>query len=128
MASFASGLENATTRDVFVVLVLIGTALFSFGLGRVSVLAPRPPVVITMATSSDVYLSPAADISGEGSVNQTASAAGAGAAITGTRTTRSYYFSWCSGVNRIKEKNRVYFNSKEEAENAGYHPASSCVK
>lgn len=42
--------------------------------------------------------------------------------ISGTK----YYTLDCSGVSRIKEGNKTYFNSVTEAENAGYSPAMSC--
>lgn len=37
-----------------------------------------------------------------------------------------YHLPWCSGAKRIKEENRIYFASKEEAERAGYRPAANC--
>jgi hypothetical protein len=45
-----------------------------------------------------------------------------GASINGTK----YYLVTCSGFNRIKEENKTYFNSKEDAESAGYSPATNC--
>lgn len=44
------------------------------------------------------------------------------AALSGTK----YYFANCSEVKRIKEENRIFFNSEQEAIDAGYE-ASSCV-
>jgi methylphosphotriester-DNA--protein-cysteine methyltransferase len=38
----------------------------------------------------------------------------------------AYHFPWCSGAQRIKEENKVWFETKEEAELAGYRPASNC--
>jgi hypothetical protein len=37
-----------------------------------------------------------------------------------------YHLPWCSGALRIKEENKVWFKTKEEAEKAGYTPASNC--
>jgi len=37
-----------------------------------------------------------------------------------------YYLPECSGAKRIKEYNKIYFSSREEAEKAGYEPAVSC--
>lgn len=37
-----------------------------------------------------------------------------------------YHYPWCPGAQRIKEENKVYFSSKEEAEKAGYRPAKNC--
>jgi len=37
-----------------------------------------------------------------------------------------YYLPSCSAANRIKESNRVWFASKEEAEASGRTPATNC--
>ncbi|TSC62722.1 MAG: hypothetical protein G01um101448_259 [Parcubacteria group bacterium Gr01-1014_48] len=37
-----------------------------------------------------------------------------------------YHFPWCGGAARISEENKIWFNSKEEAEKAGYTPAGNC--
>lgn len=37
-----------------------------------------------------------------------------------------YYLLSCSGVKRIKEENKIYFPSPEEARKAGYAPALNC--
>ncbi len=37
-----------------------------------------------------------------------------------------YYYKKCSGYKRIKEENRVWFNTKEDAEVAGYRIAKNC--
>lgn len=44
------------------------------------------------------------------------------ASKSGTR----YYLPWCSGVARIKEENKVWFQTKEEAESRGLTPAKNC--
>lgn len=44
------------------------------------------------------------------------------ASVTGTK----YHFPWCSGAQRIKEENQIWFSSKEDAELAGYEPATNC--
>ncbi|MES2668598.1 MAG: hypothetical protein V4644_02835 [Patescibacteria group bacterium] len=37
-----------------------------------------------------------------------------------------YYLPTCGTAKRIKEENRVWFSTKEEAEAAGYGPAANC--
>jgi hypothetical protein len=37
-----------------------------------------------------------------------------------------YHLEWCSGAMRIKEENKIYFSTKEEAEKKGYRPAKNC--
>ena len=46
--------------------------------------------------------------------------------FVGSKNSSFYYLTWCSGVGRILEKNKVYFSSRSEAEKRGYKPASSC--
>lgn len=42
--------------------------------------------------------------------------------ISGTK----YHLPSCSSAKRIKEENKVYFATKEDAELAGYSPAGNC--
>ena len=37
-----------------------------------------------------------------------------------------YYHKSCSGYKRIKEENRIWFNTKDDAEMAGYRVAKNC--
>lgn len=43
-----------------------------------------------------------------------------------SKNSTKYHLPSCSGAKRIKEENKVWFNSKEEAERAGYEPAKNC--
>jgi methylphosphotriester-DNA--protein-cysteine methyltransferase len=43
-----------------------------------------------------------------------------------SKTGKAYHLPWCSGARRIKDENKIWFTSKEEAESAGYAPASNC--
>lgn len=40
----------------------------------------------------------------------------------------TYTYSWCSGANNIKEVNRIYFASDEEAINSGKRLSKLCNK
>lgn len=40
----------------------------------------------------------------------------------------TYYPKNCAAANRIKEENRIWFNTKEEAEAQGYKPAQNCTQ
>lgn len=44
----------------------------------------------------------------------------------GARGGKAYYLPSCPAANRIAEKNKIWFESKEEAERLGYKPASNC--
>ncbi len=40
---------------------------------------------------------------------------------------KAYYPANCVAAQRIKEENRIWFNSREEAEADGYKPAQNCL-
>lgn len=37
-----------------------------------------------------------------------------------------YHLPWCSGAQRIKADNKIFFDSQAAAEAAGYQPAANC--
>jgi hypothetical protein len=49
-----------------------------------------------------------------------------GGQYVASKSGQSYHLPWCSGAKQIKEENKIYFDSKEEAEAAGYAPAKNC--
>jgi hypothetical protein len=49
-----------------------------------------------------------------------------GGQYVASKSGKSYHLPWCSGAKQIKESNKIYFDSKEEAEAAGYSPAKNC--
>jgi hypothetical protein len=46
--------------------------------------------------------------------------------IVASKSGTKVYFIWCSGVKRIKEENKVYFDTVEDALNKGYEKAKKC--
>lgn len=47
-------------------------------------------------------------------------------AYVASRSGTAYHLPWCVGALRIREENKIWFSSKEEAEQKGYHPAKNC--
>jgi hypothetical protein len=43
-----------------------------------------------------------------------------------SKTGSKYHLPWCSGAQTIKEENKIWFETKEEAESRGYSPAKNC--
>ncbi|MDO8493505.1 MAG: hypothetical protein Q7S19_03120 [bacterium] len=101
------GLEKEICLVVLVTLV----GLLGFGLGRLSRLEERrvPIVIKNEAISMQ-----------EGSTPIEAGK------YVASKSGNSYYLPWCTGVKRIKENNKVWFDSEDEAKTAGYAPASNC--
>lgn len=52
--------------------------------------------------------------------------ASSGGEYVASKTGKSYHLPWCAGAKQIKEENKIYFNTKAEAEAAGYAPAKNC--
>ncbi|HXK35286.1 MAG TPA: hypothetical protein VJ103_02180 [Candidatus Paceibacterota bacterium] len=95
------------------IVVLIGFG--SFGLGRLSVLTERgakPPVLIEKQSAPSNVLSDLNE-GGKGS-------------FVASKNGMKYYLTSCAGANRINEENKIYFDTKESAEAAGYAPSSTC--
>ncbi len=110
-------------EDVFVAAVIILVALLAFGLGRLSVLydgrgefkIEYPALGEAAVLSSLPSLHPPSPL-------QSAAFAGYIASKTGSK----YHLPWCAGAQSIKEENKIYFATKEEAEKRGYEPAGNC--
>lgn len=49
-----------------------------------------------------------------------------GGQYVASKSGSKYHLPWCPGAKQMKEENKIYFSSKEEAEAAGYAPAANC--
>ena len=100
---------------IFYSILLVVVAITAFGIGRASatekLVSNVTPRVEMLQTASPIA-------SGAESVRSTPVVAASG----GTR----YYYTHCRGIDRIKEENKVYFDSIEAAEAAGYTLALQC--
>lgn len=116
---------SADNKDLLIVLVIILSSLASFGLGRLSkVEENKTPIIIGSSTSNSASVIMAGSSVGESSLPEAKTQTGGGylASKNGTK----YYLPWCGGAQKINEKNKITFPSKEEAEKAGYQPAANC--
>ena len=104
--------ENQSDTILFAGVLLI--SLISFGAGRMTVPLGTIPEPIIIETSNTQPL-----------ITDTAKKIELGNLVASVNGTR-YYIPSCSGVNRIKEENKIWFQSVEEAENLGYTPARNC--
>lgn len=119
--------------DIVIAVGFILVAVIAFGAGRLS--APeiiRNPIIIDEPdTSGSVNIL--------GDVSQSLNAAGdpVKAALTGqgglakglfvaSKNGTKYYWPWCSWAGRIKEENKVWFNSEKDAQAAGFS-AGACI-
>lgn len=122
-------------EQVFISVILILVALLAFGLGRLSVISERG------GDFEIQYLEPEGKVQGASITNTGSLKVEAGSsdknlqpspsnlhagAYVASKTGTAYHFPWCPGANLIKDENKIWFASKEEAEAAGYTPAGNC--
>jgi hypothetical protein len=124
--------DNRADLFTSAMIFLIGMA--SFGLGRLSSSLPlKEPIRIEDSSVFEEQSSaapvPFASASGKasseissGNLNQVSPKGSFVASKSGS----AYYAVWCSGVSRIREENKVWFQTKEEAKAQGYRPAKNC--
>lgn len=113
--------------DLFVALIIFLVGMIGFGLGRLSVILPeKEPIVIENILEKDIDLPESeAKTSSSHKINA-ALINGAKGQYVGSKSGTAYHFPWCSGAQKIKEENKIWFASKEDAEKKGYRPAGNC--
>ncbi len=132
-------MEAFLTGRYFVPAVIILVAIIAFCLGRISKIAgEREPVrIVSQNPDTNNPLNPPY-IKGETEKNNIGEVKGANidmgseqsglnnSAVVGSKNGTKYHYPWCAGAKQISEKNKITFNSIEEARAAGYTPASNC--
>ncbi len=115
------GLNMLQNKDVFIALIIILVAFASFGLGRLSKIEEGKDPIVVEETGRETFAGVAVIAqkqSGKASTEQ-------GKYVASKNGTK-YYLPWCGGVDRINEANKVWFETKEEAEARGLQPAANC--
>lgn len=110
-------IKRETTKDAFLIpalIVLVGFA--SFGLGRLSLTAGTTPTIRIEQ----------AEWSSQGGASVIGGSTQENGKFVGSANSDIYHFPWCSGAQRISAENEVWFDSKQEAQEAGYRPAENC--
>lgn len=104
-------------------LIVLLVALGAFGLGRLSALEGKGTIRILYPGAPEATPLPAMAAVAEAALSFTP--AGEGRYVA-SKNGSKYYLITCSTANRIKQENRVYFVSIQDAEAAGYEPAANC--
>ena len=130
-------IESEKGKDVLIVAIIILTGLGAFELGRLSKENANSGIKI-LSTPSQTANQSANAISATN--NKSNTAFGANIQIPkksqnsdsvkkiffASNRGSKYYPLGCSAGKTIKQENRIYFGSREEAEKAGYELSSSC--
>ncbi len=108
-------------NDMILIIGVILISLISFGAGRLT----RQPIEdgpeLTINTVQDAARKTSTEITNENLKQEVPKIQ-----IIGNKNSKLYHYPWCSGAKNMKEENKVFFNSIEEAKKAGYKPASNC--
>lgn len=121
-------------KDIFLAVLIVLVGFLSFGLGRLSrIFENKMPIEIQNAVETKG--APFDEFSSDFTSGTNASASVLGTAaqdeeqvknFVASKNGTKYYFPWCGGVEKIKEENKIWFASKEEAAKKGYEPAKNC--
>jgi hypothetical protein len=129
MKKIKSFIDSNKGKDLLTILIVILVGLGSFQLGKLSqkntIESPKIDFTSTQITQTSKDASKSADIKVLGLTPETAQKTGSGEYF-GSNKGSKYYPINCIAGKTIKEENRIYFSSAEEAENAGYQPSDSC--
>lgn len=113
-------------QDIFMAILVILVGFSSFGLGKLSstqglkqpVFVQNADQVASVAQTSDEKNSQQKTVPSTTSLSPNS--------VVASKTGTKYHYPWCIGAKSIKEENKVWFSSIEEARNAGYLPAGNC--
>ncbi len=103
-------------RDIWILAVLIGASLASFGLGYLAgqdIGGQGSPLILEESPLTSL---PDTLSTGSGQAGQ----------IVASKNGTKYYLPNCAGANRISDANKVWFASISVAQAAGYAPAANC--
>jgi hypothetical protein len=116
-------MESEKGKDIMIVIIIILVGLGSFELGRLSKTSKSSGIKIEYPNEERGVLGANAITSmSDTEFSQQSSEKNFFASSRGSK----YYSITCSAGKTIKQENRVYFDTREEAEQAGYMLSSSC--
>lgn len=127
-------IDNFLDSRYFVATILALVAILSFCLGRISgAKQDREPVKVYNKSplNSSLNLIEESSVPSEFQGNS-ASAVSAvqnpanQEVVVASKNGTKYHYPWCAGAKQIAEKNKITFNSIEDARAAGYTPAANC--
>ncbi|HRH25409.1 MAG TPA: Ada metal-binding domain-containing protein [Parcubacteria group bacterium] len=106
-------MEKSPIKPYFLAIVIVLVALLSFGVGRLTS-TQREGVEINFDQSLLQNTASAANVSSSVTTGKIS------ASVNGTR----YYYPHCKST--VSEKNKIFFDSAAQAEEAGYELAVNC--
>lgn len=106
-------------QDLFIIITIILVALISFGIGRLTAPKTEPIQIKNLEKASVEDLIVPVQEQRSSEINYQGK-------VVGSKNSDKYHLSDCPGAKQISEQNKVWFDSIEAAEKAGYKPAGNC--
>lgn len=113
-------------KDFLVVLLILLVGFGSFGLGKLSAIEERKTNVRIENSPQTSKMGQIGAVYGSKSTQGSQGALEEGRRYVASKNGTKYHHPWCPAALKISEKNKIWFSSQEEAEKAGYTPASNC--
>lgn len=104
-------------KDIIFTAIIVLIAVISFGLGRLSKIRENN-VPLTIENLQQEAINPVRDEISNGASTQKI--------FVASKNGKKYHYVWCESASGIKEENKIFFATKEEALTAGYEPAANC--
>ena len=117
------GLKIRDDLYIVLIIVLVGTA--SYGLGKISAFEKAKTPISIIKTRDYMYSTALESTLPKAELNTTQTQTNG--LVMASKSGTKYYYPWCTGASRIKDENKVWFNTIEEAKSAGLTPASNCT-
>ena len=114
-------MELRINQNLFIILTIIFVALIFFGIGRLTSPKSEPIQIINLEKASVEDIKPL-----EKGINEKTYQGDYKGKVLGSVNSDKYHLPECPGAKQISEKNKIWFDSPEEAEKAGYKPAANC--
>lgn len=115
--------------EYLLTILIVCVSLSSFWLGRVSV-QEQAENVPKMQSATVVTGGSNTESNDTGKAENGVTEVKSGTPVEGgyvaSKSGTKYHLPWCGSAKQIKEENKIWFATKEEAEKAGYTPASNC--
>lgn len=123
-----SNILKIIKKNLFLIFLIILISFLSFQLGRISKDASQS-IRLEKAGIQEIFGQKNSNIkTGDDNQSRGVEKIDFRAVASKKSTSMKYHFLWCAGAKQIKEGNKLYFNSEQEAISAGYTLAANCSK
>lgn len=112
--------------DLFLVLLIVLVGTGGFGLGRLSMVKENKKSIEIVYPETKSNLAGIAEAADKIKVVEGSTLPSGEGRVVASKNGTKYHLPWCPGAERILESNKIWFDSIEEAEKAGYSPAANC--